>query len=164
MLGPADKGGAKLRAMTDTPTTISPGLPRRLAALIYDILLVLPLIMLSVAAGLFLLTVLQGNADPVLNPHVVQLIALLCVMAFFSAFWRKKGQTLGMQAWRIQLVSDRGERVSLAQCLRRCLGAVVSAACLGAGYWWCLFDREGRYWHDRWSGTRLVLLPKKGQG
>ena len=38
---------------------------------------------------------------------------------------------------------------------------MLSAACVGLGYLWCLFDRDKRYWHDILSGTRLVLLPKR---
>ena len=45
----------------------------------------------------------------------------------------------------------------------RCLGALLSAACLGLGYLWKLVDRNHRYWHDYLSGTRLVLLPKRGK-
>jgi uncharacterized RDD family membrane protein YckC len=35
---------------------------------------------------------------------------------------------------------------------------------LGLGYFWILFDREGRAWHDRLSRTRVVLLPKRVSG
>ena len=43
--------------------------------------------------------------------------------------------------------------------LVRFLAAIVSAACLGFGYLWILVDRDGRAWHDRWSGTRVVYYP-----
>ena len=43
----------------------------------------------------------------------------------------------------------------------RCLGALLSAACLGLGYLWCLVDRRGRYWHDYLSHKELILLPKR---
>jgi uncharacterized RDD family membrane protein YckC len=136
----------------------APALPRRLAAMLYDTLLVLPLIMVCVALAMALLS--GGEATP-LHPQLVQVIALLGTIAFFSAFWVKSGQTLGMQAWRIKLISsDSGQPPRLSQALRRCLAALLSAACLGAGYWWCLVDRRRRYWHDYLSGTELVLLEK----
>lgn len=95
-----------------------------------------------------------------LNPNLVRLVALLTAMAFFSWFWLKSGQTLGMQAWRIKLVGFDGGKPGARQVCLRCLGAALSAACLGLGYWWCLVDRKRRYWHDYLSKTELVLLPK----
>lgn len=128
--------------------------------MVYDTFLVLPLIMVSVAVAMAVHSVLRGGEAQPLHPQLVQLIALLTLLGFFSAFWLKSGQTLGMQAWRIQLVSSDGGAPRLSQAVRRCLGALLSAACLGAGYWWCLLDRRKRYWHDHLSGTELVLLDK----
>jgi len=136
--------------------------------MLYDTFLVLPLIMLSVALALGLyvsLTKLTGGVpDPdALSPALRQLIIAVTVVGFFSIFWLKSGQTLGMQAWRIKLITTDGKRVTLKHCLLRSLGAVLSGVCLGLGYLWCLFDREKRYWHDMLSGTRLVTLPKRSK-
>jgi len=134
--------------------------------MLYDTLLVLPLIMLSVAIslGLYgaLLKLTGGLQDTLsLNPYLVRAIAFLTCIGFFSAFWLKSGQTLGMQAWRIKLVrSSDGETATPGQALLRCGGALLSAACLGLGYLWCLVDRNRRCWHDYLSGTQLILLPK----
>ena len=153
----------RMRAMTDLQ---HPKLPRRLMALVYDTFLVLPLIMLSVAIALAIQLAITGadsssSMDNVkVNPAVVQLLAFFTVAGFYTWFWRLKGQTLGMQAWRIRLRSIDGSPVTVAQAMKRCAGAVVSLGALGAGYWWCLFDANQRYWHDIWSGTELELLPK----
>ena len=88
-------------------------------------------------------------------------VAAATVVAFYCWFWINNGQTLGMQAWRIKLVTFSGDAPDLRACLLRSLGALLSAACLGLGYLWCLFDRHGRYWHDYLSGTELILLPKR---
>ena len=76
----------------------------------------------------------------------------------------KGGQTLGMQAWRIKLVAIDGSKLRFSQALLRCLGAAISAGCLGLGYLWKLVDRNNRYWHDYLSGTELELLPKSSRG
>ncbi len=151
--------------MNETPHE-SPSLLRRLAAISYDTFLVLPLIMVSVALGLGLRTAAGLEAHDqsqisILNANLVQLIALTAVVAFFSYFWLKNGQTLSMQAWRIKLVSSSGGPIRFHQAIIRALAAVLSAACLGAGYWWCLFDARRLSWHDHLSGTELILLPKK---
>lgn len=143
----------------------SPSLLRRLAAALYDILLVLPLIMLAVALATALHlaisnTPLGQDFQDTLHPQIVQLLALLTATTFFSCFWLLKGQTLGMQAWRIRLCSFDGSPVTVGQCLLRCAGALISLLPAGAGFLWCLVDRRGRYWHDYWSKTELELLPK----
>ncbi|KGE03322.1 putative transmembrane protein [Pseudohaliea rubra DSM 19751] len=133
-------------------------------ALVYDTFLVLPVIMLAFVIAMALAALADGEAavQP-LNPWLAQGLILLCLIGFFSAFWIKSGQTLGMQAWRVKLVALPGKRLTVARCALRCLGAVLSAACLGLGYLWCLIDRRGRYWHDYLSGTALVLVPKRGK-
>ena len=146
--------------------TTSPSLFRRLAATLYDILLVLPLIMLTVALATGLQLAISGaplgqDFQDSLHPQIVQLLALLTTATFFSCFWLLKGQTLGMQAWRIRLCSFDGAPLTISQCLLRCAGALISLLPAGAGYLWCLIDRKGRYWHDYWSKTELELLPKR---
>ena len=151
--------------MNEDNTVLRPLLPKRLAALVYDTLLVLPIVMASVALSMGVRTLIYGTAEgdinqAELNPHLVQFIAVVVVISFFSWFWARSGQTLGMQAWRIKLVSLDATSVSKRQAVIRCLGAALSALCLGLGYWWCLIDPNRRYWHDYLSGTELILLPK----
>jgi uncharacterized RDD family membrane protein YckC len=67
-----------------------------------------------------------------------------------------------MQAWRIRLRDFEGGDISLQQVFLRYAGAAISLAVAGAGFWWCLLDRNGRYWHDYLSRTELELLPKTG--
>ncbi|MEH6590898.1 MAG: RDD family protein [Halioglobus sp.] len=142
-----------------------PQLPRRLAALVYDTCLVLPIIMACVALFMGLRILIVGDqstelGEGTLSPLLVQAIAFLSVTGFFSWFWLRSGQTLGMQAWRVKLVSYRGQTITPVQALLRCIGAACSAICLGMGYWWCLIDPNKRYWHDYLSGTELILMPK----
>jgi uncharacterized RDD family membrane protein YckC len=148
------------------PEHATPALPRRLAALVYDTCLVLPLIMLSTALAMGVQMLLLGESGTrvdaqVLDANLVRVLALLTTAGFYCAFWLIKGQTLGMQAWRIRLRSYRGEHISARQAVLRCMGAVISLLPAGAGYWWCLIDRNRRYWHDYFSGTELELLPKR---
>ena len=152
--------------MTETTQIERPSLLRRLAAIVYDTFLVLPLVMVAVAVGLGLRTALgiapyDDSRVSILDASLVQIIELSTVIAFFCYFWLKNGQTLSMQAWRIKLVNSAGGEIKFYQAVVRALGATLSALCLGAGYWWCLIDKHGRTWHDYLSGTELVLLPKK---
>ncbi|MEQ9464729.1 MAG: RDD family protein [Haliea sp.] len=149
--------------MPDTPELPPPSLLRRLAAMVYDTLLVIPFIGVTIAAATALEMWLQGAGSTEyhqMHPQLVQALSLACVTVFFTAFWRKGGQTLGMQAWRVKLVDSNGDIPGVGRCVLRCLAALVSLAPAGLGYWWCLVDKRGRYWHDHLSGTHLLLLPK----
>ena len=139
----------------------APGILRRLAAMVYDTFLVVPLIMAGVGTALGIKSMLGSAGDDILPPMVVQAIAILSCIGFFAVFWLKNGQTLGMQAWRIKLVPSAGNSLTFGRTVTRCGSALLSAACFGLGYLWCIVDKRGRTWHDMLSGTELQLLPKK---
>lgn len=155
-----------MKAAPDTQpqaTLPAPGLLRRLVAIVYDTLLVVPLIMVCVAIALGVRHASGGAGEDVLPPWIVQAISVVCCIGFFGIFWSKSGQTLGMQAWRIKLVPSPGNQLTLGRIVTRCAAALLSAACFGLGYLWCLIDRRRRTWHDHLSGTELVLLPRKSR-
>ena len=146
----------------DSPdTSTAPSLPRRLTAILYDALLVLAMVAVVNATALGVLVKLTSGEQQVLAPHLVQLLTLFSIIGFFMVFWLKSGQTLGMQAWRIQLQTTKGARPRVHQCLLRCCIAVPALFFGGLGYWWSAFDPLGRRWHDWSSGTRIVVLPKQ---
>lgn len=139
----------------------SPSLFRRLAAIVYDTLLVVPLIMVTVAIAMGLRQLLGESADELVPPWLVQSISIIGCIGFFSVFWLKSGQTLGMQAWRIKLIAMPGNDLTFGRTVTRCGSALLSLACCGVGYLWCVVDKRHRCWHDYLSGTELILLPKK---
>jgi uncharacterized RDD family membrane protein YckC len=128
--------------------------------MVYDTFLIAPLLM----ANSFILVSLFGPVEDISSPTIpswlMQLTSFCVIIVFFSVFWRKSGQTLGMQAWRIKLVTTTGNTPSYRQCILRCVVATLSLGMMGLGYWWSIFDAQGRRWHDRASGTQLILLSK----
>ena len=142
-------------------TIARPGLWRHLLAMLYDTFLLLPLFM----ASSFVLVAAFGATEDISQPTVPVWVTRiswpLILTIFFGLFWRKSGQTLGMQAWRIKLVSKSGERITWRTVITRVFAAALSAAPGGLGYWWALWDRDRMTWHDRISQTQLVLLPKR---
>ena len=100
------------------------------------------------------------------DPHAAgakiffQVYLFLVLLWYFTWFWTHGGQTLGMRAWRLKLVGRHGEPVRWSQTVVRFAAAILSAAALGLGYLWALVDPQGCRWHDRLSGTQLILLPK----
>ena len=135
----------------------SASLPRRLAAMIYDGLLLLSLWFIT--SGLFVL-INNGVALTPLQSQLFLFPSLFIVLCFFYIwFWTHGGQTLGMRTWKIKLVNDQGQKVNLQDCLLRILSSFLSFACLGLGYFWIYFDSKQSTWHDHLSKTRIILLP-----
>lgn len=133
---------------------------RRLAALFYDVLVLLALWM--AAAGLVLLA-FQGEVDvahqPPLYHAVLQVALLVPTVLYFAVSWSRGGQTIGMRAWRVRLIDAQGRSPALAQSLLRFVLASLSMLLLGAGFFWCLFDRDHRAWHDVMLDTRMLRMP-----
>ena len=126
------------------------GLLRRLAAMFYDALLILAIWMITL-----LVMVVANGGEPVLGAPV-QTLLFLEAFAFFAYFWTAAGQTAGMRAWRLRLVSNAGGRISLHQATVRFAVALVAIGAFGLGYLWALIDRQGRTWPDIASDCRAV--------
>ncbi|MGX2039017.1 RDD family protein [Methylocaldum sp. MU1018] len=135
-----------------TPEHDSSALLRRLAALFYDTVV---LVAVLFAATVVLLPFHDGKA---FRPHHGFYTAYLLMVSFvfFGWFWTHGGQTLGMRAWKIRLCTTAGNPVSWSQAFIRFVGGLLSFGCLGFGYLWTLFDSQGRSWHDRLSGSKIV--------
>ncbi len=125
-------------------------------AMIYDALVVLGIWIFTIV----LLVTIRGDA---VVGAWVQSLLFVELFAFFAYFWIKRGQTVGMLAWRLRIVST--EPVTLRKVLMRFLGALLGGACLFIGYFWILFDAERRSWSDMLSGTQVVrdAKPTKAQ-
>ncbi len=157
-----------MKADSDTPF-IDPrqaepaGLARRLASIAYDSLLVAGLLflaMLLVVAPLGMIEGMEQMDAAALrhNPFYIAYLAAVPV-AFFTYFWSHgTRQTLGMRAWSLYLTLPDGRAPGPRHALLRCAAALLSWLPLGLGFLWCLFDRERLTWHDRLSGTRLLLV------
>jgi uncharacterized RDD family membrane protein YckC len=81
--------------------------------------------------------------------------------AYAIVSWRRGGRTLGMRPWRLRLVVADASPAQVTALMRRYAMGTVSLLLLGAGFWWAWVDRDRLTWHDRFSGTRLVRLPKE---
>lgn len=131
---------------------LAPGLLRRLAAIIYDTLLLLAVLFLATAIAIPL------NAGRAFTPdqYLFSLYLIVVSFLFFGWFWTHGGQTLGMKAWKIRVLSINGSPVNWRQAAVRFSVAIVSWLVLGLGFVWSLVDRNRQTWHDRLSNTCLM--------
>jgi uncharacterized RDD family membrane protein YckC len=159
------------------------GIARRLAATVYESLV---LAALALLAGLLLLPVLgttpvSGDRLPALTPaaSVASFLVLFALGAGYCV-WQTSGgrRTLPMQAWRLGLRKADGGLPSPARAICRYLAWWIGPACaigaylalrpLGHGRWalaamtlnygWALVDPDRQFLHDRLAGTRLVRV------
>ena len=130
---------------------------KRIACMLYESILVFAI--LFVAGVVY--RALMGDPHSDFEQHLFFMYSWLIIGVYFVYCWVKSGQTLAMQTWRIQLLRLDGNPLSLGQAVRRYVIASFSLMFFGLGFLWAIFDREGLYLHDRFTGGRLFELPKK---
>ncbi len=136
---------------------------RRLIALVYDLLLLLGV---SFGYGVIITLIRKLAGDDTMEPLQglsawLELTGLaLCYCGYYCLCWLKKGQTLAMKAWRMELQMRDGGAPTRQACFYRCLLAPLCILAGGIGYWWCWFDRNSDSLQDRLTGTRVILQPK----
>lgn len=175
---------------TDTLVIAKP--MTRLMAIMYDGMLILASLflvgtILSVVGTLLFLDVGtsadQAKRLPLWYQNGVMTPAfVLTLVGFYGLFWRKSGQTLGMQTWRLQTVSSNGQLLTWGQSFRRIFSAcllpllcatiggmihntrpsILMSAFLGflCNYLFCLLNRQGLSAHDILSNTMTLKIPK----
>ncbi|AKX53356.1 RDD family protein [Thiopseudomonas alkaliphila] len=145
------------------------GLGKRLAAMFYDSLLVIALVMvltliyqqvvLRLIYGADKLQQLSESGQLDIDPLLSTLL-LFSVFAFFAKFWTHTGQTLGMQVWGVRVQNKDGSAISLWQALLRFFVAILSLLLGGLGYFWLVFSAKKATWHDLYSDSVVIQLPK----
>jgi uncharacterized RDD family membrane protein YckC len=172
--------------MGDESTKGTPaGLLRRLAAFLYDLLLVVALAvvatfaMLPLTRGEAILTSTQGFIG-----RAYHALLFAVVFGYFGWCWTRTGQTLGMKAWRMKLETHSGGRLGWSGAVGRFLlgASIVVLAILGlwylraagsalartgaalmvapavVNYGWMLLDSAGRSLLEVAGGTRVLRL------
>jgi uncharacterized RDD family membrane protein YckC len=139
----------------------SAGFGRRLAALVYDFLLLAALLMIFTAIALFFThgaALVPATAGAWIYLYRAGLV--LVIAGYYVLNWLRSGQTLGMRAWRLRVVNDMGKPLDFrAAALRALLGALAWAPA-ALGVLWLYFDPDHLALHDRLSKTRVVYLAR----
>jgi uncharacterized RDD family membrane protein YckC len=159
--------------MTDSTENFTrAGFFRRLAAMVYDLLVAVAVGMC--AAMIMLLTMLllvennilenQGYehfSDLIQHSLIYQLTlqvwVVLWVVGFFLWFWRNGGQTIGMRAWRLRLFSTSDKPFGYRRALLRLICSFG-----GLGTILVLFDFKSKQsLQDRIANTEILVLSKE---
>ena len=156
------------------PTTL-----KRLLAAFYDTFLVLATLFIATA-----LTLPFTKGEVAATNRIYMSLYLLGVAYLFYAwFWTHGGQTLGMRAWKQQLISLNGNTVSWQQAFIRFITALPAwglfivglilwiksdiAESLTTipgwtfaltGFVWVLLNTRSNNWRDKLSGTNVIIV------
>ncbi len=126
---------------------------RRLAATVYDGLLLVALWMSAVLAEVLVTDALGISR----SPEMTRLILASLGFGFFGWFWTHGGQTLGGRAWRLQVQRQDGLPLRWPEAMLRFVGGVTW---LPLGMVFAAVHPERRALHDVLAGTRVVLLDR----
>lgn len=140
----------------------SAGVVRRLGAMVYDLLLLIAVMMVATA---LLLPLTGGEAITSERfgvwEYLYRVLLVVIVIVFFGLFWTRRGQTLGMLAWRLRIEKEDGSLLGWGDVIKRLAAATVALTLALVGYLWIWVDKDRLAWPDRWTRTRVVVLPKK---
>lgn len=133
-----------------------PGFLRLLGVMFYDTLLLASSLLVAAAV---VVALNGGEAIGANNPFFfVYLLGVAFI--FYGWFWTHGGQTLGMRAWRVYLISGSRIGVNWQQAFLRFIVSIISWLPLGLGHWWLWGSPDKLSWQDMSSGSYLVYIPK----
>ena len=158
---------------------------KRLTAACYDTLLLCAV--LFIASLVALPSIGEGKLAP--GNILLSLYYLFVIYLFFAWFWTHGGQTLGMRAWKMKLVSFDEQPINWKQASVRFLTALPAWAILWLGVllqvlskrpqlpewmgaipaWliiligliWLVFDNRQHTWRDNLSKSKIIIADKK---
>jgi uncharacterized RDD family membrane protein YckC len=136
---------------------LAPGLLRHLAAIIYDLFLLLAVLFVATA----LILPLNGGAAFSAQQFIYPVYLLIISFLFYGWFWTHGGQTLGLRAWNLKVLTFNQKTLTWKQALLRFVSAIPSWLLFGLGFMWILIDKDHRSWHDNLSGTALFFDDSK---
>ncbi|MDP6727693.1 MAG: RDD family protein [Gammaproteobacteria bacterium] len=129
-------------------------LVRRLGSMIYDLFLVFSLVFFI--SGIVIIII--SNKQAITSPVFFFLCPLPLTYAYFALSWVKGKQTLGMKAWKFEIVQSNGEHITYGQSLIRFFLSSISL--LGIGFVFQLFNKHKIPLHDYYSKTYLISTIK----
>ena len=167
-----------MQTTTATLTPLStPSLKRRMAAFVYEGLLLFGIGLIPGAIGAALVA-LSSSAHPPPQDGALRAITFAIYAIYFTWYWSARGQTLPMQTWHIRVVTLAGRPLTAGRAFMRFVASCawfapaallagwngwtrwqgLAAVAVGVGAYALLALAHPRrqFWHDALCGTQLV--------
>lgn len=166
-LEPAKPAEVQAQAvLSDSGLVASPavryvGLATRAISFVVDAALInLVALIGGVGASLILSLLHLPGALKAVLAVIGSVVYILWCVGYFVVFWSTTGQTPGARVMQIRVVTTFGERLKPRRALMRCLGVLLAALPLFAGFVLILFDARRRGFQDRFAGTLVIEAPQ----
>ncbi len=134
---------------------------RRLLVILYDSIAALAIMFLVSAVWVSLNSGQAITTDTTVYP-IYLLTLWLAVWLYLAISWRRAGQTLGMRAWRVHLLTSDDEIISWSTSWLRYFSAWLGTLAFGLGFVISLFRKDRACLHDLVSSTKLIFRPPGG--
>ena len=160
--------------LSGAATGTAPTVRRRLAALLYEAVILFGVVFI---AG-YLFSTLTQQRNGLTHHNLLAAWIGFVVGLYFVWFWTHSGQTLPMKTWRLRVVAADGAPLSTGRAIVRyvltwlwflpplalhpLLGLKLPQTLAIAAIWFVLwaatgrFDRQRQFLHDRLAGTRVI--------
>ena len=137
------------------PTNKKVSLLRIVAATVYDSLLMLGVWFLVGSLALGVKFVLTGEVSS-LNPITGMSLVILSTWLYFALFWIYGGKTLGMSSWKLRIVSQDGDQITLIQTIIRFLSNIITISLAGIPLFLRRISKNDRSLSDLLSKTLII--------
>ena len=137
------------------PTNKKVSLLRIVAATVYDSLLMLGVWFLVGSLALGVKFVLTGEVSS-LNPITGMSLVILSTWLYFAMFWIYGGKTLGMSSWKLRIVSQDGDQITLIQTIIRFLSNIITISLAGIPLFFRRINKNNRSLSDLLSKTSII--------
>ena len=112
------------------PTNKKVSLLRIVAATTYDSLLLLGVWFLVGSLALGIKFLYTGEVSS-LNPVCGMSLVILSTWLYFALFWIYGGKTLGMSSWKLRIISQDGNQITIIQTIIRFLSNIFTISLVG---------------------------------
>jgi uncharacterized RDD family membrane protein YckC len=156
-----------MNSSNSTPTVKSVKVGRLLAILLYDSIVLMAILVMAVNLLFFICLVINVNQP---TPHSIgfRLYLASIIIGYYHICWAymQHGQTIGMKAWKVQLINNKitstpsiiTTRITLPQTFLRMAGGILGFLGFGFGYLMLYFNKQNKTLADLVSQTQYRLL------
>ena len=123
-------------------------------AWLYDALVITALLLVATLIA----TLISGGEAA---PWLTRLFVAGSTVGYFSFSWARGGQTAGMRAWRLRVVTADGYPLTYERTFKRLFACIATLAPVLLPLLLAVFSKTKQSVYDTLSNTRVVLEPPR---
>ena len=137
------------------PTNKKVSLLSIVAATTYDSILLLGVWFLVGSLALGIKFLFTGEVSS-LNPVAGMSLVILSTWLYFALFWIYGGKTLGMSSWKLRIISQDGNQITIIQTIIRFLSNIFTISLAGIPLFLRIINKNNSSLSDLLSKTSIT--------